>query len=208
MSDKQKRNYGVTEESKIKESLYELGLSSDDIDIILMTHLHFDHACGLTEKNGDEFTSAFKNAKIITSSIEWEEMKNPNIRSKNTYWKENWSPIVEQVQTFSSQIEVLPGIKMVHTGGHSDGHSIITMERNNELLIHMADLMATHAHKNALWVMAYDDYPMDSIEQKQVLLNQGIEKEAWFTFYHDAYFRAIKLGSKGEIISELKRERN
>ncbi|MDA4896212.1 MBL fold metallo-hydrolase, partial [Streptomyces sp. MS2A] len=84
LTDKQKRNYGVTEESSIDDSLKALGLSTEDIKAVLMTHLHFDHACGLTRYEGESLVSVFPNAAIYTSAIEWEEMRNPNIRSKNT----------------------------------------------------------------------------------------------------------------------------
>src|SRR6185312_393400 len=75
LTDKQKRNYGVTEESKVEESLSELGLGPGDIDIICMTHLHFDHAGGLTKREGETFVSMFPNAVIYTSETEWEEMR-------------------------------------------------------------------------------------------------------------------------------------
>ncbi|MFS0864500.1 YtnP family quorum-quenching lactonase [Fredinandcohnia sp. 179-A 10B2 NHS] len=208
MSDKLKRNFGVLEESKVETSLAELGLSTRDIDIVLMTHLHFDHACGLTKWENDKLVPTFENATIITSKIEWEEMRNPNIRSKATYWKENWEAIHEQVKTFENELEIEEGIKIIHTGGHSDGHSIIVIESQNEQLIHMADIMPTHAHQNVLWVMAYDDYPMTSIEQKQKWMKYGIEKEVWYSFYHDAYYRAIKWNENGDILDSLKRVRD
>ena len=81
--------------------------------------------------------------------------------------RENWEPIAEQVQTFDEELVVESVIKMIHTGGHSDGHSIITIESDGERLVHMGDLMPTHAHQNVLWVLAYDDYPMDSIRAKE-----------------------------------------
>ncbi|WP_203361447.1 MBL fold metallo-hydrolase [Bacillus sp. REN10] len=207
LSDKQKRNYGVSEESQIEESLKQLGLTPDDIDIVLMTHMHFDHVLGLTKVVDGELTPAFPNAVIYTSETEWKEMREPNIRSKNTYWKENWEAITDQVQTFEGELEVVPGVKMIHSGGHSDGHSIIIIEQGGETLIHMADLMPTHAHQNVLWVMAFDDYPMDSIAMKQKYLPEGMQKGAWFIFYHDAMYRAVKWNENGEIIDYVKREK-
>ncbi|WP_408606160.1 YtnP family quorum-quenching lactonase [Jeotgalibacillus campisalis] len=206
MSDKQKRNYGVTRESHIEESLGKLGLTRDDIDLVIMTHMHFDHAGGLTRKEDDKLVSAFPQAKIYTSKIEWDEMRAPNIRSKNTYWEENWKPIEEQVVAFEGEVTILPGLKMVHTGGHSDGHSVVLLEQNGETMIHMADLMPTHAHKNPLWVLAYDDYPMNSIEAKQKWIQKGLEENWWFSFYHDSYYRACKWDQSGkEMIDSVKR---
>ncbi|MDW2875967.1 MULTISPECIES: YtnP family quorum-quenching lactonase [Bacillaceae] len=206
LNEKQKRNYGVTEESSLEKSLGELSLSPEDIDYVLMTHLHFDHACGLTRLEGEEFVSVFTNAKIIVSETEWEEMRNPNIRSRNTYWKENWSGIEDQVITFKDEWSFGP-VRMVHTGGHSDGHAIILIEEEGETIVHMADIMPTHAHQNVLWVLAFDDYPMDSIAAKQKWLEYGISKDAWFTFYHDAYFRAVKWDGDKQLKEELKRTR-
>ncbi len=205
LTDKLKRNFGVVEESSIDRSLAELGLSTHDIDIVLMTHLHFDHACGLTKWENGKLVPTFENATIYVSDVEWEEMRNPNIRSKSTYWKDNWEAVENQVKTFREKLDVVEGITMIHTGGHSDGHSIIVVESQNERAIHMADIMPTHAHQNVLWVMAYDDYPMKSIEQKQKWMGEGLEKEAWYTFYHDAYYRAIKWNQAGEIIDSLKK---
>ncbi|WP_040207595.1 YtnP family quorum-quenching lactonase [Neobacillus jeddahensis] len=207
LSEKQLRNYGVTTESELEESLERLGIQAEDIDYVLMTHLHFDHVGGLTKLVDGKFVSTFPKAKIITSQVEWDEMRHPNIRSKNTYWKENWEAIESQVVPFEEKWS-LKAITMIHTGGHSDGHSILIIEDGGEMSIHMADLMATHAHQNVLWVMAYDDYPMTSIAAKEKWLPYGLENNAWFTFYHDAYYRAIKWDSDGkQIVESIKRKR-
>jgi glyoxylase-like metal-dependent hydrolase (beta-lactamase superfamily II) len=205
LNEKQKRNYGVHEESSLEASLNKLGKNPADIDIILMTHMHFDHACGLTRYEGEKLVSVFPNALVYTSKVEWDEMREPNIRSRNTYWKENWESISHQVRTFDDELEVLPGLRMVHTGGHSDGHSIIVLEHEGETFIHMADIMPTHAHKNPLWVLAYDDYPMTSIQAKDKWINEAIENEYWFLFYHDAVYRALKWSRDGKIIDQVPR---
>lgn len=207
-TEKQLRNYGVEEQSKIDDSLKELGLTTEDIDIVLMTHLHFDHACGLTKWQNDELVSTFPHAKIMASQIEWDEMREPNIRSANTYWKENWKPIIGQVQTFEEELEVMPGITMFHTGGHSEGHAIIRLTQAGETIIHMADIMPTHAHQNPLWVLAYDDYPMTSVFAKEKLVDEILKNGYWVSFYHDAHKRLIKWDQSGkEIIAELPRTR-
>lgn len=207
LTEKQKRNLGVLEESSVEQSLNELGLSTSDIDCILMTHMHSDHACGLTKIEDDTYVPAFPNTPIITSAVEWDEMRNPNIRSRNTYWKMNWEPIQDQVETFEDEIQITENLRMIHTGGHSDGHSIIIYEDGEDCFIHMADIMATLAHQHVLWVMAYDDYPMTSIFQKEKWMEYGYERNAWYTFYHDAYYRAVRFDNEGNVIDEVKRER-
>lgn len=208
LTAKQIRNFGVLEESFLVESLAELGLSPTDIDALLMTHLHYDHASGLTKVvNENEYEAVFPNVPIITSEVEWHEMRHPNIRSINTYWKMNWEQVADQVETFTSEMEIAPGLKMIHTGGHSDGHSIIVFEDGDESFIHMADIMPTHAHQNKLWVLAYDDYPITSVLEKESWMKIGYEKSTWFTFYHDAYYRAIKWDENAVEIAALKRQR-
>jgi glyoxylase-like metal-dependent hydrolase (beta-lactamase superfamily II) len=206
LTDKQKRNFGVVEESHLEEDLLTLGLKPEDIDFVLMTHLHFDHACGLTKLENEEYISVYPKARIIASSIEWNEMQNPNIRSANTYWKENWQAIASQVETFENEWKLGP-MRLIHTGGHSDGHSILVIEDGEETIIHMADLMPTHAHKPSLWVMAYDDYPMNSIKAKEEWIPDGVSKNAWFIFYHDAIYRAVKWDDKGNIMDSIKRKK-
>ncbi|MCA0972757.1 MBL fold metallo-hydrolase [Halobacillus litoralis] len=205
LTDKQRRNFGVKEESSIDASLQSLGYSREDMDIVLMTHLHFDHACGLSVVEGDRYASAFPNAVVYTSQVEWNEMREPNIRSQNTYWEMNWKPVEHQVHTFESSIEVLPGLSMYHTSGHSDGHSVIVFKDGEETFIHMADIMPTHAHQNVLWVLAYDDYPVTSVHEKQKWMKYGYEREAWYIFYHDAQYRALKFDSEGNVIEKVER---
>lgn len=206
LSDKMKRNLGVRAETKVEESLAELGLKPNDIDIILMSHLHNDHAAGLTGWENGELVSIFPNADIFVSQVEWDEMRNPNIRSRNTYWKENWEPIQQQVKTFEGQVTVLPGVEMIHTGGHSDGHSIIKLTQNGETIVHMADIMPTHAHSNPLWVLAYDDYPMTSIFAKEKIMKEALANGYKFIFYHDAVYRLVQWDESGkEIVASLER---
>ncbi len=208
LTEKQKRNYGVQEESQIEESLEKIGLTREDIDGILMTHMHFDHANGLTRYENGEFVSTFPNSKIYMTQIEWEDVREPNIRSKSTYWKENWEAIQDQVVTFEKELEIVPGIIMYHTGGHSRGHAIIKLIQNNETLVHMADLMTVHAQKNPLWVTAYDDYPMDSIAAKQYWLAKAYENGYKFIFYHDAVYRMIQWDTEGkEMIDTMERSK-
>lgn len=202
LTERQKRNLGVSAESRVEEELAELGLAPEDIDTVLMTHLHGDHAAGLTKPAGDSYVSAFPNAKIHVSAIEWEEMQHPNIRSRNTYWKENWEPVQGQVETFEGEKTLFGAITMIHTGGHSNGHAVIKLESGGETVLHMADIMPTHAHQNPLWVLAYDDYPMDSIYAKEKLLKEALAGGYYFSFYHDAYHRLVKWSEDGKEIVE------
>lgn len=203
LTEKQKRNFGLEEESQVVDSLVAKGLTPADIDIVIMTHMHYDHANGLVSIRDGQLVSTFPQAVIYVQEQEWAEMREPNVRSKNTYWEENWRPIEKQVKTYGASHEVVPGITLHHTGGHSQGHAIVRMETEGQLLLHLADIMPTHAHQNPLWVMAYDDYPMTSIYAKEEWIINGIKQGAWFTFYHDSVYRAVKWNEQGEMIDRI-----
>ncbi|SDN03452.1 YtnP family quorum-quenching lactonase [Sediminibacillus halophilus] len=207
LTEKQIRNFGVAEQSSVESSLQELGLSVADIDAVLMTHLHFDHACGLTKWQDNMLTAVFPDTPIYVNQTEWEEMRNPNIRSVNTYWPDNWQPIENQFVSFEEQLSIAPGLEMIHTGGHSNGHSILLFKDGIDMFIHMADLMPTHAHQNKLWALAYDDYPVTSVHEKQKWMEYGLEHNAWYTFYHDAYYRALKFDKDGNPQGQVERAR-
>lgn len=199
LTEKQERNYGVKAYPQINESLAEVGLDQEDIDSILMTHMHFDHIGGLTvpNENGD-IVSRFPNADIYVSQIEWDEVRHPNLRTKSTYFPQDWEAIQDQVITYEGEFEFMPGIKMIHTGGHSNGIAIIVLEQEGEKIYHMSDLMPSHVHQNPLWVTAYDDYPMDSIEAKLSYLPQAYEEGAKFIFYHDVRYRMVQWDKEGK----------
>ncbi|HHT7803100.1 TPA: MBL fold metallo-hydrolase [Streptococcus suis] len=208
LSDKLRRNLGVISENRVLESLDQLGLSPEDIDVVLMTHMHNDHAGGLTRLVDGELVSTFPNATIYINDIEWEEVRYPNPRTRATYLPENWQAIQDQVQTFGSELKLVDGIEMHHTGGHSRGHSIILLKQDGETLIHMADTLLTHAHFNPLWVAAVDDYPMDSIKAKEKWIKQAYSQGYTFLFYHDPYYALLKFNQDGsQVVSCLERLR-
>ena len=208
MDAKQRRNNGVLNDNNMLESLKELNIKPEDIHVILMTHMHNDHAGGLTtlDPETNEYHSTFPNATIYMSGIEWKEVRNPNPRTRGTYLKENWEAIQNQVVTFNQSIEIAPGIAMHHTGGHSNGHSIIKLTQNEDVMLNMGDIFLNHAQKNPLWVAAVDDYPMDTIQAKTKWLNEAYENGYKFFFYHDPYYAVAQYDTKGEqIIHHMER---
>ena len=147
---KARRNAGVQSDGDILGSLQKLGLTPEDIDVIMMTHMHNDHASGLTYLDNGELKSRYPNAVIYMSEEEWEDVRNPATRTQKTYLKENWEPIVEQVQTFEEKLEVAPGITMELTGGHTRGHAMVRFEQNDETALHMADILLSFVYLKIL----------------------------------------------------------
>lgn len=199
LTDKQKRNYGVGQEADIEKSLAQYDLTPADIDLVLMTHMHFDHATGLVDEEGH---ATFPNAQHVIQQDEWHEFVSPNIRSKATYWPANRGDYEVRTILFEKTYTPYPGITMTHTGGHSFGHAIIEIESEGQKAVHMADIFPTVAHVNPLWVSAYDDYPMQSIRAKERLTKRYILEDYWFLFYHDINYLAAKFETDGKTIKE------
>ena len=205
LTEKERRNFGATYESHIEEDLKALDITFADIDYVLMTHMHFDHASGLVDSDGE---AIFTNAVHVIQQDEWHEFQSPNIRSKSTYWKKNSGDFQNKLLLFDKTIEIVPGVTMTHTGGHSFGHSIITIERDGEKAVHMGDIFPTVAHRNPLWVTAYDDYPMQSIREKERLIPNFIFQDYWFIYYHDVNYFAVKFNkdNMSEIETSIARK--
>lgn len=201
MNNKMRRNAGVLTDDNLLGSLAELHLTPEDIDVVMMTHMHNDHASGLTYSKDGEMKSRFPNAIIYMSQMEWDDVREPNMRTRNTYLKANWEAIQEQVKTFDTKLAVAPGITMERTGGHSRGHAIVRFEQNGETMLHMADILLTFAHSNPLWVGAVDDYPMDTIAAKQRLMKEALENNVRFLFYHDAFYRVVEYTEDGKNLA-------
>lgn len=209
LSDKQKKIFGASEESSIENDLKELSIYPEDIDYVLMTHLHFDHVTGLVKEENEQLSTLYPNAKIIVESREWEAIRHPLKRTQGTYWEENWKAIESQIELFDDHYEFASGIEMYHTGGHSPGQCIVKIKDGDQIAVHLSDIFPTHAHLNPLWVTAFDDYPLSSIEAKESWITRGINDDWIFLFYHDAYYRALQFDKESKKIKwDLKRSKD
>lgn len=200
LSDKQKKIFGATEESSIEQDLKEMSIQPEEIDYVLMTHLHFDHVTGLVKEQGGQLTTMYPNAKIIVENREWDAIRHPLKRTKGTYWEENWKAIETQIILFDDYYEAAHGIELFHVGGHSPGLCLVKIEDDNQIAIHLSDIFPTHAHLNPLWVTAYDDFPLNSIASKEEWITKGINQNWLFLFYHDAYYRALQFDKNSNKI--------
>ena len=190
---KQQDIFAIAQPPTVETSLATLGLTPEDIDHVVLSHCDFDHLGGATRRREDgAIVPTFPRATYHIRKEEWEDLTHPNQRSKSTYFEENWRAIEEAglVKLIAHDGEILPGIATHHTGGHTRGHVVIEIASEGEGAVYMGDLMPTHHHLNPLWVMAYDNFPMTSIEQRGAWTKRLAERGWWLLFYHD-----IELGA-------------
>jgi glyoxylase-like metal-dependent hydrolase (beta-lactamase superfamily II) len=206
LSEKQKQIFRVYRQWSMLDDLAAMGLEREDIDVVILTHCDFDHAGGVVMTDGDGGRSlTFPRAKHIVQQREWEDVGCPNIRSIHTYWPENFTGLEKSglLELVDGDAEIIPGITVRLTGGHTRGYQLVEMAGAKNCAVHLGDLLPTHTHSNPLWIMAYDNFPLEVIELKQRLLPRYRQENCWFTFYHDLYMKACRFDDQGKVIQAL-----
>jgi glyoxylase-like metal-dependent hydrolase (beta-lactamase superfamily II) len=202
LTDKQLSIFQVTSPWSVVTDLAELGLSRQDIHFVLLTHCDFDHAGGIVMRNvegNEELT--FPDAVHYVQKTEWEDVEQPCRRAQSTYWPENFKLLKQEgkLEIIEGDLEVIPGITLRHTGGHTRGHQLVEMSSGGETAVHLGDLFPTHYHTNPLWIMAYDNFPLEVIDRKEEYFRHYQQLDSWFTFYHDPLVKACKLDDQNAI---------
>ena len=172
--------------AKLLENLSALGLSPEDIDVVINSHLHFDH-CGWNTvlKNGAP-VPAFPKAQYYVQEGEWRHAHEQQ-RDAISYFSANYDPLVEtgQMQLLRGDCEILPGISVEVYPGHTRAMQAIRVHSQGETACYISDLIPTSAHLDLNWVMAFDLYPLESIESRKRYYARAIP-EGWLTmFTHD-----------------------
>jgi len=206
LTGKQEEIYRVTGNWSVPESLAKLGLECTDIQYVILTHGDFDHAGGvmMCDAHGEEKLT-FPTAKHVIQSLEWHDITHPNSRAAHTYWKVNFSGLKsgDNLITIKGDREIVPGVTTRLTGGHTRGHQIVEIRGSKGCAVHLGDVLPTHTHTNPLWIMAYDNFPLEIIEQKEHLIPHYREQGFWFTFYHDPFMKACRLDKDGMPIERI-----
>ncbi len=184
--------YGIRRERSLEETLQAAGVGLAEVDVALASHLHFDHVGGFTRRDATgALHPLFPRAEYVIRRGEWDDATHPHERSRASYLPENFVPLMDAgvVRFMDGDGEVapaaIPGIRAVRTGGHTRHHTIIYIESKSEVAVFAADLMPTTAHVDAPWIMAYDLYPMETLEFKRAFLREAIDREYLVFFEHD-----------------------
>ena len=186
----------------LERSLAAHGLAPADIDDVLITHLHFDHAGGLTrrEANG-ELVPRFPNARYHVQRAQLEWARNPSVKDRASYLPENYEPLAAAglLDLIDGRHEFLPGIELLPVEGHTPALQMIKIGQGRHSALFCSDLCPTHGHVRIPFVMGYDNEPLKSIAAKEEHWPQAYEEEWAVIFQHDAFHEAARLhsGSRG-----------
>lgn len=174
----------------LEAALRVAGFRPDDVHLVINTHLHFDHAGGNTVRDADgRLRPAFPNARYLVQRGEYEYACNANERTTASYFPHNYEPLLEtgQMELVEGEPEVLPGIRLLRTPGHTPYHQSVLLEDGDERLCFLGDVCPTQWHLPLPWIMGYDVEPLVTLESKRWLLRRAME-EGWLVmFEHDAH---------------------
>jgi len=180
--------YGLEESGGLPGALASMGLSVDDITHVINTHLHFDHCGGNTRRGeGGKPEPTFPRARYVVQKKEWELATDASERSQASYLLENYLPVKEagQLDLVEGETEILPGLRLLPTPGHTLGHQSVLVEAEDGPVFYAADLIPTSSHLPLPWIMAYDLHPVDTLETKRRILDRARDEQWRFYFEHE-----------------------
>jgi len=178
------------------------GFTADDVKVVINTHLHFDHAGGNTSVTaGGSVEPSFRNARYLAHEGEMHYATHTNERTAASYFARNWDVLKAsgQLELVKHDVELVPGIRMRHTPGHTPFHQSIVVESAGETAVFLGDLCPTAAHVPLPWIMGYDVEPLVTLESKRAMWKDVVEGNWLVIFEHDAVnaWGRISFGPKG-----------
>jgi methylmalonyl-CoA epimerase len=192
--------YGLDRSYHLDHSLAAAGLTVDDIDIVLASHLHFDHVGGFTRRTEDgRLVPRFPRARYVAHRQEWHDATHPHERNRASYLQENFVPLQTAgvLDLVDDEAEIMPGVRYRRSGGHTAHHQVVMIESAGATAVFAADMYPTSAHVPDPWVMGYDLYPMDSLGFKRAFAREAVEREYLIFFEHDPSMAAGILREHG-----------
>lgn len=171
-------------------------ISVDDITDVFLTHLHFDHCGGAVQRTNDgRLAPQFPNATYYSHAKHWDTATKPNAREKASFLKENILPLQEagKLVLLDEEKEVMPGLSFLTVSGHTDSMMLPLIDYNGTKVLYMADLVPAAGHLPIPYVMAYDMHPLQTMIEKENILNQAVDGNWVLFFEHDPKIEACTL---------------
>ncbi len=217
MGDKQDArffgHYYLHGDDTLDKSLAKHGYNKDDITDVFLTHLHFDHCGGSIMREGDKLVPAFKNAVYWSNEQHWKWATEPNDREKASFLKENILPIKESGQLKFFEMKrhspglhidsgssltthdshLISGLAFYSVSGHTDSMMLPAINYNGKTIVFMADLLPSAAHIPLPYVMAYDMFPLTTLNEKRSFLSEALQNDYVLFFEHDPLIECCTL---------------
>ncbi len=173
--------------AQLLDNLGASGIAPDDIDIVINSHLHFDHCGWNTVRRGGTIVPTFPKAKYYVQEGEWQHARRRFERDRISYISENYDPLIKsgQMELLKGDREIVPGVSVRIFPGHTAHMQAVIVESAGHKACYISDLIPSTAHIELTWGMAFDLYPVDTIESKKKYYAESIPQK-WLTiFTHD-----------------------
>ena len=189
--------YTIENEPGLVGELKTIGLEREDIDYVINTHLHFDHCGGNTIVNETgQIVPTFPQARYIIQRGEWADAHNPTARDKPSYLNKYFDPLGEhgQLLLVSGNTVIAEGIEVLLAPGHTSYHQVVKIESQGQTLVFLGDMVPTSGHVGLPYVMSYDLFPLETIQNKEKYYRMAIEGNWILAYNHDPdiYFGKVK----------------
>jgi len=193
--------YGVEPAADSMDArLAKVGILSEDVTDVVLTHLHFDHCGGSTTNTHKSPVPTFPNAVYHLQKRQWDFALSPSIRDKSSYMGENYQPLLDHKQLNlidGDTNSLFDGIRIIVTNGHTPAmqHPLVVGETSS--LFFCADLIPTSAHLPLTWNMSYDNHPLTLMDEKADISRRALVEDWIFFFAHDPLISAARVKPKG-----------
>jgi len=189
----------------LMESFREAGVSPSEIDIVINTHLHFDHCGWNTHYKDGKPEPMFPNATYYAQQGELEHAHEQHERDRVSYLTDNYDPLVQngQMRLLRGNAEIAPGLSVEVYPGHTRNLQAVTLRAGDQTVCYISDLIPTSHHLDPTWVMGYDLYPLESINNRHRFYKRAIP-EKWlvvFTHDHEVPWAYVEIGEKGKPVA-------
>jgi len=185
LSEKMAKIYG--QPAKLLENLSAGGIAPDDIDVVINTHLHFDHCGWNTVRKNGQLVATFPKAQYYVQEGEWQHGRRQHERDAISYISENYDPLIDtgQMHLLHGDQEIVPGVSVKIFPGHTANMQAVIIKSGGKTACYISDLIPTTAHLGLTWVMGFDLFPLETIESRKSYYAQALP-EQWLTvFTHD-----------------------
>jgi glyoxylase-like metal-dependent hydrolase (beta-lactamase superfamily II) len=185
LSEKMVQIYG--QPAQLLDNLSAAGFAPEDFNIVINTHLHFDHCGWNTIRHGEKVVATFPNAKYYVQAGEWQYAQNASERDRISYISDNYDPLVAsgQMQLLRGDQEIVPGVSVRVLRGHTEHMQAVVITSGGKTACYISDLIPTVAHLDIAWTTGFDLFPLDTLANRKRYYAQAIP-EKWLTvFTHD-----------------------
>lgn len=186
-SRKLREIYKLDRDVNLITSLARRGVRPEDINYVINTHLHFDHCGGNTCKTGGKYVPTFPNAKYIIQQQEWFSAQNTDEKTKSSYRISDFMPLEDagQVEFVDGDFDVMRGIRVLLTNGHTLGHQSVLIESAKSSALYLGDIIPTVYHLKPHYLTGFDLYPVDLISKKKEIIEAAVRGDYLLIFEHD-----------------------